>query len=127
MSRVGSVFYSVNLLRGSVSRSGFIGYFENNTGPHIRAAHAGLEEMGLNNVRDILHEAQKVTLGDWDLPTDDTPITVISHNSEEQYERESERIERALETVQKDFLKQEEYIWYTLLRYAAAHKLQKQS
>jgi hypothetical protein len=117
------LFYGVNVLRGSVPRSGFIGYFENNTGPVIAAARNGLSAMNLSRTSDILSRAQKIALGNEELPTDDLPISLIPHDSAELYDKESEKLELALSDVEDEFMEQEESIWNALILYASEHNL----
>jgi hypothetical protein len=65
-------FYGVNLLRGSVPRSGFIGYFENWSTSEIDAAHEGLRALRLLPVL-----AQNTVLGGRPLPKDSSRIAVF--------------------------------------------------
>ena len=49
-------FYAVNLLRGSVPRSGFIGYFENWSGSEIADAYEGLRALELPSALELLEQ-----------------------------------------------------------------------
>lgn len=117
-------FYAVNLLRGSVPRSGFIGYFENWKIAEIMAAYEGLRALNLESVLVLLERAQEVVLGGRPLPKDTTSLTIVSHSlSEEDYERESNRIESALSPIEEAFCQLEEEIWAALCTYADHHHL----
>jgi hypothetical protein len=117
-------FYAVNLLRGSVPRSGFIGYFENWRAADIAAAHEGLQALHLLPVLALLEKAQNAVLGDRALPNDSSPIAVFPNSlTEEEYERESNRIDAALDPIEKDFYKHDGEIWNALCEYADIHQL----
>ena len=123
LTREELLFYAVNILRGSVPRSGFIGYFENNEGPTIMAAKEGLMEMNLQTGLKILEIAQEIIMGDSPLPTDDKPIMLLPHDTEEQYKKACEKLEFALHKVEKDFYEYEEKLWEGLLNYASDNQL----
>lgn len=117
-------FYTVNLLRGSVPRSGFIGYFENCTGPEIAAAHQGLRALGLQSTLDLLDQAQHVVLAGKPLPEDDSPIEIFPDSmTEEEFETESERIDEAVAPIEQEFYSHDEAIWNALCDYAESHQL----
>jgi Domain of unknown function (DUF4375) len=117
-------FYAVNLLRGSVPRSGFIGYFENWKTSGILAAHTGLRALNLDAARTLLEKAQEVALDGRPLPKDATSLTIVSHTlSEEEYERESDRIEAALSPFEDAFCELDDEIWAALCEFAARHEL----
>src|SRR5687768_1712027 len=79
-------FYAVNLLRGSVPRSGFIGYFENWSALEIAAAHEGLRTLGLLPVLAVLERAQSTVLGGRPLPGDSSAIEVFPNSlTDEEY------------------------------------------
>ena len=119
-----NLFYAVNSLSGSVYQSGFIGYFQNTEGPEIFAAHEGLKELNLPDCRSLLEQAQKIILGDRPLPTDSTPIEVLSDSmTEAEYEAASDRLESALCKVQDAFYNCEDDIWTALCGYATQHML----
>lgn len=117
-------FYAVNLLRGSVPRSGFIGYFENWSASEIAAAHEGLRALNLLPVLALLEKAQNTVFGDRPLPKDSLPIEVIPNSlSEEEYERESNRIDEALIPIEEEFYKHDDEMWNALCEYADRHQL----
>lgn len=117
-------FYAVNLLRGSVPRSGFIGYFENWNSSEIAAAHEGLKALRLLASIALLEKAQKTVLGDRPLPSDSSPMAVFPNSpTEEEYERESNRIDDALGPIEEAFYKQDDVIWNALCEYADKHQL----
>lgn len=117
-------FYAVNLLRGSVPRSGFIGYFENWTIAEILAAHEGLRLLNLDGARVLLERAQEVALDGRPLPEEATSLTIVSHSlTEKEYERESERIEAALSPIEDAFCELDDEIWAALCEFATRHNL----
>ena len=62
LSKDERVFYSANILRGSVPRSGVVGYFENTECDVIRDAHHALSTLGLTNALKLLQDAQRIIL-----------------------------------------------------------------
>jgi len=117
-------FYAVNVLRGSVPRSGFIGYFENWSTSDIVAAHEGLRALRLLPVLDLLEKAQKTVLGGRPLPKESSRIVVFpSSMSEKEYEMESNRVDEALAPIEEEFYKRNDEIWNALRQYADEHQL----
>ena len=117
-------FYAVNLLRGSVPRSGFIGYFENWSASDIAAAHEGLRALHLLPVLALLEKAQNAVLGNRPLPNDSSRIAIFpSSLTDEEYERESNRIDEALDPIEEEFYKHDDEIWNALCEYAYKHQL----
>ena len=117
-------FYAVNLLRGSVPRSGFIGYFENWNSSEIASAHEGLRALRLLPALALLEKAQNTVLGDRPLPSGSSPVPVFPDSlNEEEDERESNRIDEALGPVEEEFCKQDDMIWNALCEYADKHQL----
>ncbi|PQO26000.1 hypothetical protein C5Y96_21350 [Blastopirellula marina] len=121
-------FYAVNLLRGSVPRSGFIGYFENFTGQEILDAHAGLKALGLDSVLALLEKAEAVVLGGKPILPSASPLEIIpSSLTEEEYEQAIDRMDEALGPVSEAFYAQEESIWNALCQYADENNLKPRS
>jgi hypothetical protein len=120
-------FYAVNLLRGSVPRSGFIGYFENWNASEIAAAHEGLRALRLLPVLALLEKAQNTVLGGRPLPKDSSRIAVFPKSlTEEEYERECNRMDEALTPIEEEFRKHDDEIWKALCEYADKHQLKPQ-
>ena len=118
------VFYAVNLLRGSVPRSGFIGYFENWSGADISAAHRGLRVLGLETASRLLAAAQTLVLGDQQLPDGAVPLTVFTDSlTEEEHEEMSDRLDEALDPIEKQFYPLDDEIYEALCSFADAHQL----
>jgi hypothetical protein len=118
-------FYIVNLLRGSVPRSGFIGYFENFRPQDVAAAHEALRALRLPSVLSLLEKAQNAVLADRPLPEDSSVIVVFPDSlTEEEYEKESIRLDAALNPLEADFYKHDDEIWSALCDYADRHHLQ---
>jgi len=117
-------FYAVNLLRGSVPRSGFIGYFENWSGAEIADAYEGLRALRLQSVLALLEEAARIVLGDRPLPSDASCITVFPDSlTDAEYEQASSRMDEALGPIEAKFCEHDEEIWNALCDYADAHQL----
>lgn len=117
-------FYAVNLLRGSVPRSGFIGYFENNSSSDIAAAHEGLRELNLLLVLALLEKAQNIILRGRPLPEDSSCIDVFPTSlTEEEYERESDNMEVDITAIQREFCKHDAVTWTALFEFADRHQL----
>jgi len=117
-------FYAVNLLRGSVPRSGFIGYFENWSASEIAVAHEGLEALHLVPVLALLQKAQNIVLGGKPLPRSSSRVVVFPKSlTDEEHERESCRIDEALAPVEEEFFKYDDQMWNALCHYADEHKL----
>ena len=117
-------FYAVNLLRGSIPRSGFIGYFENWSVSEIAAAHEGLRALQLRPVLALLERAQDIVLRGKPLPRDFSRVEVFpSSLTDEEYEKESSRIDEALAPIEEEFYRCDDQIWNALSDYADKHKL----
>jgi hypothetical protein len=118
------VFYAVNLLRGSVPRSGFIGYFENWTGAEISAAHRGLRVLELETALGLLTAAQTLVLGDQPLPDEAVSLTVFPDSlSEEEHEEASSRLDEALTPIEEQFYPLDDEIYEALCSFADTHRL----
>ena len=117
-------FYAVNLLRGSVPRSGFIGYFENSSSSDIAAAREGLRELHLLRVLALFEKAQDIIFKGRTLPEDSSCIYVFPDSlSEEEYEKESDSMEVEITPIQREFYKLDAVIWTALGEYADRHQL----
>jgi hypothetical protein len=117
-------FYAVNLLRGSVPRSGFIGYFENWSGSQIADAHKGLQALRLLSVLSLLEKAQNTVFEGRPLSKDSSPNRIFPDSlTDEEYEKESDRIDEAVTPIQEEFYQHDIEIWNALCDYADAHKL----
>jgi Domain of unknown function (DUF4375) len=118
------VFYAVNLLRGSVLRSGFIGYFENWTSSDILAAHRGLRILGLETTLGLLSEAQSIVLGGRSLPNEPVSLTVFPDSlTEAEYEQASARMDESLAFIEEQFYPLNKEIYTALCAFADAHHL----
>lgn len=118
------VFYAVNLLRGSVPRSGFIGYFENWTSSDILAAHRGLKVLGLETALRLLKEAQVIVLGERSLSDDAASLTIF-HDSftDAEYEEASSKLDDSLAPIQEQFYPLDDEIYTALSAFADARHL----
>lgn len=117
-------FYAVNLLRGSVLRSGFIGYFENVTDREINDAYKGLKELSLDSVSLLLQQAQELALADRPIPTDGLPIQVFPDSlDEKEYDELCERLDTAMKPVEEKMYSLDDEMWQALGRFAEQRKL----
>ena len=120
LTRDERLFYAVNLLRGSVPRSGFIGYFENFTGREIHDAHDVLKELNLDAVLSLLQQAQAIALGDRPLQDDALPIHVFPDSlTEKEYEETSDRLDAAMQPLEKRMYEFDSDIWRAICQFAA--------
>ena len=93
-------FYAVNLLRGSVPRSGFIGYFENWSGSEIADAYEGLRALELPSALELLEQAARIVLGGRPVPVDASPIEIFPASlTEAEYEAFPKQV--SVEEIQK--------------------------
>ena len=117
-------FYAVSLLRGSVPRSGFIGYFENHKSSEIADAKEGLRAMKLEAVLAVLREAQAAIFGDAVLPNDSKQLEIFPESlTEKEYEEVSDRLDELVTPIEEKFYSHEEEVWDALLAYAGKHGL----
>lgn len=120
LTRDERIFYSINLLRGSIPRSGFLGYFESCTQPDVKDALEGLTELQLNEVASILRTALNDVLGDKSLSDELTPIQVVSPLlDEEEYMRECDRIAARLQPLEMRLLDLDAAIFHALCQFAS--------
>ena len=73
-------FYAANVFRGTVPRSGLIGYFENTEANVIHDAHHALAMLGLSEVLRLLQEAQEIVLNRKPLPDSQQWITLFDYD-----------------------------------------------
>jgi len=121
-------FYCVNFLRGSVSRSGFIGYFENSTYQDIADAYDGLEILDLQPVLSLFEKAKDIVLGNKHLPKEKSPVIVFPDSlTEEEYEEAANLMDKSLLPIQEEFYKYDEILYSALCEYADRHQLEPHS
>jgi|GEM_PF-2085337 hypothetical protein len=118
------LFYGANWLRGSVPRSGFIGYFENSTGDDIKAAHEALRSMQLKDGLFLLQRAQYLVLGDRPLKIGSEQIDVFPEElTGKEREKASDELDRALRPIEEAFYKLDDDIYEALCTFADQHGL----
>lgn len=118
------LFYAANWLRGSVPRSGFVGYYENSTGDEIRDAHQALETMSLGQCLDVLKQAQALILAGAELPDGARKVHVFPDDlSEEEYIEVSDKLDIALRSIEERFYECDDAIFAALCAYADEHNL----
>lgn len=117
-------FYSVNLLRGSIPRSGFIAYFEGSTGQDILNAHGGLKALGLDSVLVLVEQAEALAFGGKPIPSDSSYVEIFSDSlTENEYEVAMDRLDEALGPISEEFYTQDEVIRDALCKYADENNL----
>ena len=88
------IFYAANIFRGSVPRSGLIGYFENTECDVIRDAHHALAALGLPEALRLLQDAQQIVLDGDQLPETEQFVTLFDDDlPEEDYEQAMEDLD----------------------------------
>lgn len=118
------MFYAANVLRGSVPRSGFLGYFENHSGDDIRAAHEALRKMKLENVLLLLEQAQRIVMHGRPLPEGSEPIELLSTDvSEEAYAAAMDELDVAVTPIQESFYECDERIFDAICKFADQYGL----
>lgn len=80
--------------------------------------------MNLSPVLRLLEQAEQVAFGGMPLPQDSSKLVIFpSSLSEQDYEKESSRVDEAFTHLEEDFYKHEEEIWTALCKYADKHQL----
>jgi hypothetical protein len=120
LTRDERIFYSINLLRGSVPRSGLLGYFELCTQRDIKDALEGLTELHLNEVALILRTALNEVVGDTPLSDELTSVQIVSPSlNEEEYIQECDRIAAGMQPLEKQLIDLDSAILYALCQFAS--------
>jgi hypothetical protein len=118
------VFYAVNTFRGSVPRSGLIGYFENTECDVIRDAHHGLATLGLPEALRLLQEAQTFVLNGDPLPETDRLLPLFDDGlPEEELEQAMDDLDEKVRDVEDQLYLQDQAIFDSLCRFADERNL----
>lgn len=118
------IFYAANLLRGSVPRSGLIGYFENTDFDSIRDVEPALRVLGLGELLRILEDARRIVLQDREVVQSDRFLTLFDeHLSEEEEELARERLDECLRDFEERFNAQDRLFFDALCRFADSRNL----
>lgn len=113
------IFYSANMLRGSVPRSGLIGYFENTSCDVIRDAHESLVRLKLHEALKLLQDAQRIVMNGHPLPETDQCLTLYDDNlSEADLEKTMDDLDDRVSDIEDQLLLQDEPIYEALCRFA---------
>jgi len=124
LSESEQLFYAVNLLRGSVPRSGFVGFFENCTASDVVSAHEGLGVLGLTAVLDLLQEARNAILGPGPFTIESLSVAPISDAlSDAEHDAESDRLDEALAPIEQAFHTHDGSVLQALCAYADQREL----
>lgn len=118
------IFYAANLFRGSVPRSGVLGYFENNTCDEIRDAHHALQVLVLAGPLRLLQQAQHIVLRGEPLPDSDEFVTLYDEDlSEEEYAEAMDELDEKVADIQEQILTHYQPIFEALCRFADERNL----
>ncbi len=118
------VFYAANIFRGSVPRSGLIGYFENTKCDVIRDAHQALVTLGLSEAVRLLQDAQKIVLHGAPLPETDQCISLFDYDlPEEELELAMNDLDSRVSEIQHQLYLQDQAIFDSLCRFADEKRL----
>jgi hypothetical protein len=118
------LFYATNVFRGSVPRSGLIGYFENTECDVIRDAHHALAALGLHEVLKLLQDAQSIVLNGHPLPdTDQCPVLFDYDLPEADLVKAMDDLDERVGAIQKQLYLQDQPIFDALCRFAGEKNL----
>lgn len=122
------IFYAANMLRGSVPRSGLIGYFENTECGVIRDAHHALVMLGLVDALKLLQSAQELVLKGRPLPDGDQFLALCDDGvPREEREKAMDDLDELVQPVQDQLYDQDHAIWNALCRFADERRLRAES
>lgn len=118
------VFYAANIFRGSVPRSGLIGYFENTECDVIRDAHQALVTLGLSEALRLLHDAEKIVLNGAPLPETDQCVSLFDYDlPEKELELAMDELDNKVSDIQEQLYLQDQPIFDALCRFADEKRL----
>lgn len=124
LSRDERIFYCANIFRGSVPRSGLIGYFENNECDVIRDAHVALAVLGLPDALRLLEQAQSIILNGNPLPETDQYLTLFDDRlPEEEVAKAMDELDEKARDIQNQIYLQNQAIYDALCRFADERSL----
>lgn len=118
------VFYAANSFRGSVPRSGLIGYFDDTECAEIWDAQRALAQLGLTEALQLLEAALRVVLHNQPLPNTQEFIKLFDDAlSEEEFERANEELDAQMQDLQEQLYLQDVPIYDALFRFADEKQL----
>jgi hypothetical protein len=112
------VFYAANIFRGSVPRSGLIGYFENTECDVIRDAHHALAILGLPDALRLLQDAQRIVLNGDPLPETGQFVSLFDDLPEEELEQAMDDLDERVRDVHNQLYLHDQAIFDSLCRFA---------
>lgn len=113
------IFYSANILRGSVPRSGIVGYFENTACDVIRDAHHALSTLGLPDALKHLQDAQQLILNGNPLPETASFVTLFDSSlAKEERDKALDDLDESVRDIEHQLGEQDEAIFDALCRFA---------
>lgn len=118
------LFYAANVLRGSVQRSGLIGYFENTEANVIHDAHHALAMLGLSEVLRLLQEGQKIVLNGQLLFESEQCVAFFDYDlPEEELEKAIDDLDKKVRGIQDQLYLQDRAFFDSLCRFADERSL----
>ena len=118
------VFYAANIFRGSVPRSGLIGYFENTECDVIRDTNHALATLGLPEALRLLKDAQIIVLNGAPLPETDQWVTLFDESlPDEELEQAMDDLDKRVSDTQNQLYLQDQAIFDSLCRFADERSL----
>lgn len=118
------VFYAANILRGSVPRSGLMGYFENTECNVIRDASDALATLSLPETQRLLQDAQTIVLNGAPLPETDQRLSLYDDSlTEEEFARAMDDLDEKVSDIQSQLYSQDQAIFDALCRFADERQL----
>lgn len=118
------VFYAANILRGSVPRSGLVGFFENTSCDIIRDAHDSLATLGLHEALTLLQDATRIVMNGHPLPETDQCLTLFDYDlPEADLEKAMDELDENVGNIQDQLYLQDQLIFSALCRFADEKRL----
>jgi hypothetical protein len=112
-------FYAANIFRGSVPRSGLIGYFENTECDVIRDAHHALARLDLREALKLLQDAQRIVFNGQPLPdTDQCPVLFDYELPEAEIAKAMDDLDERVGDIQNQLYLQDQPIFDALCQFA---------
>ena len=119
LSKDERVFYSANILRGSVPRSGLVGYFENTECNVIRDVKHSLSTLGLSEVLKLIQDAEAVILRGNSLPETDQFLELFDEGlPAEELENAMDELDENVRDIERRLCLEDQALFEVLCRFA---------
>ncbi|MGL4465004.1 MAG: DMP19 family protein [Planctomycetia bacterium] len=113
------LFFAANDFRGSVPRSGLVGYFENTECDVISDAHSALATLGLSEALKLLQDGQNIVLKGNPLPETDQCLTLFDKDlAEETLDQPMNELDESVKEIERQLYLQDDLIFDVLCRFA---------